>query len=59
MEVVILFAALFVMPVVSFFFMYLFLNILKDEKEGQKFLASILFAIMGWIISSSIILNLS
>gem|GEM_PF-4220358 len=47
------------MPIVSFLFMLLFLNIKTDNKQGLKFIISILFAAICWIISSALALSIS
>ncbi|MGF7048257.1 hypothetical protein J2T13_002764 [Paenibacillus sp. DS2015] len=57
MESVVLVGALYIMPIVSFLFMFLFLDMIKEDKQGLKFVSSVLFAAICWIISSSIVLN--
>lgn len=56
MEYMILYFAIFFMPVIAFWFMIRFLNHFAKEKEGITF-TSFLFALILWTFSSSIILT--
>ncbi|MGG2057001.1 TcpD family membrane protein [Lysinibacillus pakistanensis] len=55
MEAIVLFSALFLMPVIAFFFMFRFLKHFSKQKEGIA-LTSFLFALIIWTFSSSILL---
>lgn len=52
---IIVFFAMFFMPVMAFWFMYRFLKHLSKEKDGIA-LTSFLFALIIWTFSSSIFL---
>ena len=55
MEIIVLYSAIFFMPVIAFWFMFRFLKHFSKQNEGIG-LTSFLFALIVWTFSASILL---